>query len=119
MTARGRPIIGGGSVGLFGSVLRTEILVILALSGESYPRELARMLSASLSATQLAVNMLELTGVIASRLRGKVRLVELNPKHFCRDELYALLLRLSNGYPHLIELAGTIRRRPRRAGKPL
>ena len=94
-------------------------MVLLALLDESYPRELARLIGASLSSVQLAVERLESEGVLATRLIGTSRRVSLNPRYFAVKQLRELLMRLADGFPEFKESAATIRRRPRRAGKPL
>ena len=55
---------------------------------------------------------LEDQGVIASRLRGRTRLVTLNPRFHACTELRDLLLRLSRGEPELEAVAAGHRTRP-------
>ena len=102
---------------LFGSRRRTEVLVLLALIGESYPTELARLLGARLFAVQAIVDSLESEGIVVTRLMGRVRRVSLDPRFYARRELNALLLRLAEGEPDLQQLAERRRARPRRQGK--
>jgi hypothetical protein len=102
---------------LFGTVTRTKVLVALALLGESYPRELSRLLGIPLMSVQRAINDFDREGVTASRIFGVQRQVRLNPRYFALAQLRELLLQLSEALPeerHAIEL---LRRRPRRAGK--
>jgi hypothetical protein len=109
----------GRETNLFGSVVRTRVLVAIALLQESYPRELARLCAAPLMSVQRAVNDFDQTGVTASRVVGTQRQVRLNPRYFARPELEALLLRLAEGMPELEHAVSSLRRRPRRAGKAL
>ena|SRR5579862_3192246 len=102
-------------VAIFGSALRTKVLVAIAKLGETYPSELAAMLDSRLLPVQRVLVSLESTGMIATRLRGRVRLVTLNPRWFARRELFALLLRL--GETPMFEQIGVVRRRPRAADK--
>jgi hypothetical protein len=104
---------------LFGSRLRTRVLVLLALVGESYPTQIARLLDSRQLPVQRVVNKLELEGVLSSRLVGTVRLVTLNPRFFAFAQLRALLLKMGEGNAELMDIASSLRRRPRRAGKPL
>ena len=102
----------GSPLSLFGSRRRTEVLILLALLGESYARELAILLEAPLYSVQRIVAELEDQGVIASRLRGRTRLVTLNPRFHACTELRDLLLRLSRGEPELEAVAASHRTRP-------
>jgi hypothetical protein len=104
---------------LFGSRLRTRVLVLLALLSESYPTQIARLLDSRQLPVQRVVNKLELEGVLSSRLVGTVRLVTLNPRFFAFAQLRGLLLKMGEGNAELMNIASSVRRRPRRAGKPL
>ncbi len=111
-------LIDGGNK-LLGSRRRTEVLVLIALLEESYPTELARLLGARLYSVQKVVDALEREGVLATRRMGNQRWVSINPRFFAGKELRALLLRLAETEPVLTEAAASVRRRPRRKGKPL
>jgi hypothetical protein len=87
--------------------------------GESYARELARLLESPLSAVQRALIGLERDGMVAGRSVGRTRVFRLNPRYFARAELEAYLLRLAVADRWLEERAAQLRRRPRRTGKPL
>jgi hypothetical protein len=104
---------------LFGSRLRTQVLVLIALLNESYPTQVARLLHSRLLPVQRVINTLETQGVLSSRLTGTVRLVTLNPRFFAIAELRNLLLKIGEADRQLTDLATSIRRRPRRAGKAL
>jgi DNA-binding GntR family transcriptional regulator len=103
----------------FGSTTRTEVLVSVGLLGSSFQRELARLLGRSPSVVQKALSGLERDGLVAGRPAGRTRLYEINPRYFARDELLRFLARLAEGNPDLRARVGDLRRRPRRAGKPL
>jgi DNA-binding transcriptional ArsR family regulator len=102
---------------IFGSTRRTEVLVLLALAGESYPREMARVLNAPLISVQTIVDGLESAGLTTSRLVGNQRRVSLNPRFYGIRELQALLLRIAEAFPEIGLSVDTLRRRPRRRGK--
>lgn len=103
----------------FGSRSRTRVLIALRLLGESYARELARVLEAQLYSVQQALKSLEKDGLVAGRALGRTRVYRLSPAHFARRELEAYLLKLSEPETELRERVGSLRRRPRRAGKKL
>jgi DNA-binding transcriptional ArsR family regulator len=104
---------------LFGSARRTEVLLMLALLGETYPAELTRLLGATKASVIQILAGLEAEGVVASRLLGRTRRVSLDPRYFGAKELTALLGKLASGRPELRRLAAARRARPRRTGKPL
>ena len=103
----------------FGSITRTRALVSLSLLGSSYQRELARLLDASPSVVQKALTGLERDGLIAGRMVGRTRSYTLNPRYFARAEFGAFLTRLAVADRDLQTRTAELRRRPRRAGKPL
>ncbi len=105
---------------LFGSAVRSELLVLVAGLGRSYPRELARLVQRPISLVQRAIADLELAGVLVTRMSGKQREVSLNPDYIAAKELATLLQALIDREPRYRKrLAEAARRRPRRAGKPL
>lgn len=103
----------------FGSRARTQVLLMLQVLGESYARELARLLDTSLSGVQKALRSLERDGLVAARAMGRTRLFRLNPRAFAKRELETYLERLLEAEPGLRTRAATLRRRPRQTGKPL
>jgi DNA-binding GntR family transcriptional regulator len=103
----------------FGSDTRTRALVALRLLGSSFQRELARLLDCSPSVVQKALAGLERDGLIAGRLIGRTRSYTLNPRYFGRKELEAFLSRIAEADTELRQRTAELRRRPRRAGKPL
>ena len=63
---------------------------------------------------------LEQGGVIVSRLRGRTRIYEWNPRYPFREELLALLIKVFEFMPQAdIRKYYSKRTRPRRKGKPL
>ena len=103
----------------FGSQTRTSTLIALSLLGESYPRELSRLLARAIYGVQEALAGLERDGLVAARSAGRTRLYELNPRYFALSELREYLNRLAEPETELRNRIGTLRRRPRRAGKRL
>lgn len=108
-----------GSSSPFGTPARSGVLLGLRLLHESYARELARLLDRNLSSVQRALQSLERDGLVAARSVGRTRLYRVNPRAFARRELEAYLERLLEPEADLRARAATLRRRPRRTGKPL
>ena len=102
---------------LFGSERRTQVLLLLALLGESYPGELTRLLGAKKAAVLYIVDGLEAEGVLASQRLGRTRKLTLDPRYYAAKELKALLIPLAEADPALRKIAATRRGRPRRKGK--
>lgn len=107
------------NISLFGSRRKTEILILVALLGDTYPTEIARLLGAPLYSVQTIVEFLDREGVLATSLSGNQRRVLLDPRYFAHKELQTLLLRLADAEPRLRQIAVDRRSRPRRSGKPL
>src|SRR6266542_1067076 len=102
----------------FGGATRTRVLLTLSLLGESYPRELARLLDTPLSGVQKALQSLEVDGIVAGRSVGRTRVFQLDPRYFARDTLKRFLARLTEPELDLRQRVAALRRRPRRTGKP-
>lgn len=103
---------------LFGSKMRTALLMLLAVLEETYPAELSRYLGSSISSIQRTLDKVEDEGLVSSRSLV-VRAVTLNPLYPAGRELRALLLRLADGYPEYRQLKESRRLRPRRRNKRL
>jgi sugar-specific transcriptional regulator TrmB len=95
------------------------VLLALSLLEESFPRELSRVLQVPLFGVQQALRGLEIDGLVAGRFAGRTHLYRLNPGYFARAELQEYLRRLAEPEAELAERIGRLRKRPRRAGKPL
>ena len=104
---------------LFGSAVRTAVLMLVAALGDSYPRELARLLDAPLLSVQRVVDRLEAERILVTGIVGGVRRVSLNPSWLAARELLPLLLRLSQAYPGYEQALQSVRRRPGRRAKAL
>ena len=104
---------------VFGNSARTRALMLLVLLGDSYPREMSRVLELPLSAVQRALQGLERDGLVAARSVGRTRQFQLEPRYFAAVELSRYLLRLVEADDGLRERVARLRRRPRRTGKPL
>jgi len=104
---------------VFGSALRTRVLVLIAALEETYPTEIARLLKAPRFSVQRIVDDLDRERLIATRSWGNERRVTLQPGSVGAKELQSYLLRLADGYPELRDITDSLRRRPRRKGKPV
>jgi DNA-binding transcriptional ArsR family regulator len=102
----------------FGSWTRTRALLVLHLVGESYAREISRLLGVSLSGVQKALRSLEADGLVAGRAVGRTRIFQFEPRYFARDALKLFLRRLCEPETGLQREVAALRRRPRRTGKP-
>ena len=78
-------------VPLLGSPAKEAVLLYVLTHGEAYPTEVAAALRRALVVVQNQLSRLEDGGVVVSRLRGKVRLYQLNPRYPFRKELETLL----------------------------
>ncbi len=105
--------------GPFGGGTRTRTLLALQLLGDSHARELARVIGASHSGVLATLRGFEQDGMIAARAAGRSRIYKIDPRYFAARELEAYLARLVEGEPDLRAAVEALRRRPRRAGKPL
>lgn len=94
-------------------------MIALRILEESYPRELARLLSLRLFAVQRSLASLEKDGLVSARSRGRTRIYRLEPRYFARDELAAYLDRLAAQERELGAKVRKVRLRPRRTGKRL
>ena len=104
---------------IFGSPRKTEVLKLLALLEESYPREISRLLDAPLLSIQKIVEALEHEGLVSTRLIGRQRRVTLNKRFFGAKPLRELLLKLGEADAELQSIVSSLRRRPRPRGSPL
>mgnify|MGYP001769315094 CR=1 FL=1 len=105
---------------LLGSATREQLLVFILARQEAYARQIAAFFGSKLYAVQRQLEKLEAGGVLVSRLAGRTRLYEFNPRYAFLRELQTLLAKALDFYPE--EERARIRmnrRRPRRQGKPL
>ena len=104
---------------LFGSATRTRVVIMALALRETYPRELARLAGVPLISVQRIVDDLEREGILASRLSGNQRRVNINTEWIAAQELRALAVRLAETIPDIRTALEAERRRPRRRGKPI
>ena len=106
--------------GLLGNITIEKILFFLYVYGEGYPLGMARTFGVSVNGIQQQLKRLENGGVVASRLVGKVRLYTFNPRYPFLKELKELVAQAYEFVPEKEkDKYFRMRKRPRRAGKPL
>lgn len=105
---------------LLGSLSCERVLLFLLARDEGYAREIAKYYDTDLDPIQKQLEKLEFGGVLVSRTAGRTRLYEFNPRYPFLPELKSLLVKALSFYPdEEREKLVTVRRRPRRKGKPL
>ncbi len=105
-------------------ILRAEsqekVLIYLLLQGPGYGRRIAEFFGVPTNPVQKQLARLEEDGVIVSRLIGKVRQYELNPRYPFLEPLKLLIKSAVAVYPPEVSNQLLVQRtRPRQAGKPL
>ena len=98
---------------IFGTEMRTRLLLLIAVLDETYPAQLSRYTGTSISSIQRTLDLLEREGLIATR-QLVVRAVTLNPIYPAAKEFKAFLLRVAGGFPQYQVIRESVRRRPRR-----
>lgn len=106
--------------GILRAETQEKILIYLMLRGDGYGKSIAEFYDAPTNPIQKQLARLEADGVVVSRLIGKVRNYELNPRYPFIEPLKQLLKAAVAVYP--IETINELmiqRTRPRQAGKEL
>jgi DNA-binding transcriptional ArsR family regulator len=105
---------------IFGSEKKGKILLFIYANGESYPTEIARVFGYYVNSVQNHLANMEKSGILYSKLKGKVRLYGLNPRYPFKKELEALFDKILKFVPQEEKEKFYVRRlRPRLTGKPL
>lgn len=103
---------------LFGSKTAERVLMYLFVFQEGYPTEISRIFSIPLNMIQKQLFKFEEGGILVSRLRGKVRIYQWNPRYPFLNEVEKLLERNFEYLPEVIkERYYRQRTRPRRRDK--
>jgi DNA-binding transcriptional ArsR family regulator len=106
--------------GLFGNETASKVLLYLESYGSGYPRGISETFEISISQVQRQLERFESEGVLASRLIGRTRQYEWNPRCFYLSDLRSILSKSLERLPAtLTEKHFRSRMRPRKAGKPL
>jgi hypothetical protein len=105
---------------LLGSRTRERVLVYLYTRNQGYAREIARFYNTALTPVQKQLESLEFGGIVFGTNVGRTRTYALNPRYPFLKEINALLEKALSFYsPEEKEALIMVRKRPRRAGKPL
>jgi hypothetical protein len=107
---------------LFGSKIIEKICFYLRANQKCYASELSRQLRLHIFGIQNALGRLEKHGVIVSVKEGKIRVYQWNPRYALLAEFQALISKAYSYRPADLKekyYEIPIRKRPRRAGKPL
>ena len=105
---------------LLGTENSERVLIFLLARNEGYAREIAQFFDTNLYAIQRQLDKLEVGGVLVSRMVGRTRLYQFNPRYPFLNELKQLLEKAFSFYSEdSRENLMMNRRRPRRRGKPL
>lgn len=103
---------------LFGSKTAERVLMYLFVFQEGYPTEISKIFSIPLNMIQKQLFKFEEGGMLVSRLRGKVRIYQWNPRYPFLNEVEKLLERNFEYLPEVIkERYYRQRTRPRRRDK--
>lgn len=106
--------------GLFGTETAEKVLLFMKSYGSGYPRGIATTFDLPVSQVQRQLEKFEREGIFASRLVGRTRLYQWNPRYLFIEELGALLNKAIENLPaEFQEKYLRARMRPRRKGKPL
>jgi hypothetical protein len=106
--------------GLLGSETAEKVLLYMENYGAGYPRGIAVNFDLPVSQVQRQLERFEREGVLVSRLIGKTREYQWNPRYLFREDLSTLLKKaLSNLPDEYQQKYFRNRTRPRRKGKPL
>lgn len=103
---------------LFGSKTAERVLMYMFIFQEGYPTEISKVFSIPLNMIQKQLFKFEEGGMLVSRLRGKVRIYQWNPRYPFLNEVKKLLERNFEYLPEDIkERYYRQRTRPRRRDK--
>jgi hypothetical protein len=106
--------------GLFGSETAEKVLLYMENYNTGYPRGIAVNFDLPVSQIQRQLERFEREGILASRLIGKTREYQWNPRYLFRNDLSALLKTALSNLPEEHQRKYFRNRmRPRRKGKPL
>lgn len=105
---------------ILGSENAERTLIYILVREKGYASEIAAFYAVDLFAIQNQLRKFENGGILVSFLEGRTRIFEFNPRYVFLPELKALLEKTFSFYPQdEKDKLQMVRRRPRRAGKPL
>jgi hypothetical protein len=105
---------------LFGSKTAAYVLLFIEAYGSGYASRIAETFGSPLNGIQQQLRKLETNGVLVSRLIGRTRVFEFNPRSRTAKNLSAFLAAELDALPRdVFKKYFTQRQRPRRTGKAL
>ncbi len=105
---------------IFGNETAAKVMLYLFHYGEAYASGLSKDMSIALSQVQKQLGRFEESGILVSKLMGKVRIYSFNPKLAVTKKLKELIQVFYDAIPkEQKEELFQVRRRPRRKGKPV
>lgn len=105
---------------LFGNPTAAKIMLYLFHYGEAYANGLAKDMNITLSQVQKQFDRFENAGILVSKKVGTVRIYQFNPKLGIVKKIKELIEAFYESIPLTErEKMFSIRRRPRRRGKPV
>ncbi len=107
---------------LFSNKNVEKILMYLCLHGKANATELSRSFDSALDPIQKTLRKLEEGGLLVNFLEGRTRVFQWNPRYPFLEEIQALTRKAYRFLPSDIQEAryqSTMRKRPRKTGKPL
>lgn len=107
---------------IFGNVVIEKVLFFLLMNQKCYPSQVKDVFQGQLYSFQRALGRLEKGGVVVSHKEGKTLIYQFNPRYPFLKELLTFLQKAYTFLPEELRekyYEPIIRKRPRRAGKPL
>lgn len=107
---------------LFGNGVIEKILFYLLANQKGYATELKEVLGIPLYSIQIALARLEQGGILVRQPQGKTQVYQYNPRYPFLAELIQFLNKAYQAIPEHMRkklYEPSVRRRPRRKGKPL
>ena len=106
--------------GLLGTETAEKVLLYMENYAAGYPRGIAQTFGLPVSQIQRQLERFERGGILVSRLIGRTREYQWNPRYLFHDELRTLLKKALSSLPEDYQRRYFRERtRPRRKGKPL
>ena len=105
---------------IFGNTTAAKIMLYLFHYGEAYASGISNDMTIARSQVQKQLDRFEQSGILASKLMGKMRIYSFNHKHAVAKRLKDLIQVFYDNIPlDQREELFHVRRRPRRKGKPV
>ncbi len=105
---------------LLGSQSKEQVLLYIIAREEGYAKQIAEYFECAITPIKKQLENLEYATVLSSKNVGRTRLFSINPRYIFRKELQALIEKeISFLSEEEQEKLLTLRKRPRRTGKPL